>query len=213
MAHANEVTQIAKCATVVGMETSRPKGIKINEFCEFVVRYLAVYGENGLTAALISRQMGVSRSWIYKYFGPKKSDWLGMAAENVAHFISDAGEFSPGVTPQAAMKEWKRTAGRLLQAFEERPWIGLVYFRFMGNAEHTVGRAIQRAEDGFLAKSARNFQTVWKMKPAHAKSYALAFAYYRMVMAHAWAQKGPARHGFSRAAWIEMMVPRPDLET
>jgi len=194
------------------MEFVGEKELKIGKFYNFVLRYLALHGEEKLTASVIARGIGVSRPWIYKYFGSEKRGWLKIAAEGVGQLLTTDAEFPQGTSHDEANEFWKKNAKRLLKIFEDRPWIGRMYFRYMGRSDHPIGQAIQRLEDAFLEKSSRNFSKVWSLKPRQARTAAVAFAYYRMVMAHVWVEKGPEQLRCSREVWVKLMVPKPQLE-
>lgn len=194
------------------MVDPREKDEKILQFCDFIIRFIASQGEERLTAAVVSRGIGVSRAWIYKYFGSKKSDWLRVAAEGVGEMLALESYISTVHDKSAAMASWKESAERFLSLIEKKPWIGMIYFRYMGKANHPIGKAIQKVESRYLERSYQNFAVVWNLKPAAAKKAALAFLYYRMMMAHAWVEKGPQRHQFSRDEWLQMLMPRPILQ-
>lgn len=182
---------------------------KITEFCEFVIRYVAIHGEERLTAALISRHVGVSRSWIYKYFGARKESWLEFAAEQIGRLVTVDSSVPDTDDLDKAIEVWKAGARRLLGLFEERPWIGHMYFRYMGKPDHPIGKIIERLETPFVQKSSQCFISIWKIDSLSARKAALAFAYYRMTMAHAWVENGPKRYSLSKEDWVEMLVPTP----
>jgi hypothetical protein len=186
---------------------SRSKSDKFEEFYDLILRMSESKSPHQLSASFVSLQLGVSRGWIYKYFGTSRESWIEAATLAVGKLIAKIGKPPLAAkTKAAAIEEWRRDSEDLLKDLETRPWVTLIYFRYTGKTDHPLGKVIGEIESMYVTNTAANLERLFGYDQTSARAVALSFAARRMALALLWINGTAAQYGISRGQWLTQMV-------
>jgi AcrR family transcriptional regulator len=153
-------------------------------------------GASKVSVSAVARRAGVSRPWIYKYFGPDPDALVAHATTLYARQFSDLGRSRAAPDPaswRANIAEGTRDGLRDAVA---APWCVTLYFRHR-HAPDAVGAAIREVEAAYVDRFLAELPPVLRRDPAAARRFVEVFTSGRLGAFHRWLD--PA----VRAAWTE----------
>ena len=131
------------------------KEARFHAVSEAVVRSLLRGGPDDLRYATIARNAGVSRAWLYKYFGKDTSELLHFAARLFGEAFVDLDRPIEADDAEAWREEVVANTLRGFADVEAHPWTMQLYFRYRHD-RGVLGQSLrdlrQRHRDKFVAE-------------------------------------------------------------
>lgn len=125
-----------------------------------VVEILLHRRPEDISVSAVARRAGVSRSWIYKYFGKDINALLAYTVQEFGTAFVELDESEPQFDVVQDWRAWVRErTQKALDDVEAAPWVMVLYFRHRHN-QGQIGQGIREVErlhtDKFMASIPRN---------------------------------------------------------
>lgn len=180
------VTHLVPSAQLALPSPDDPKGARFLAVADAVVRQLLVRGPNELRYSEVARSAGVSRAWLYKYFGADH-------AALVDYVVRLFGEAFGGMQPRPASDDvpgWRAAmvAGVRdgLRDVAAAPWLMKIYGRYRYDSG-PLGVQLRDLQRRFVEKGTEELPAVLAQDRRAAQRMIEAFTDARLGMYMRWA--------------------------
>jgi len=171
------------------------KEARFGRVAEAVVGQLLRAGPSDLQYAAVARRAGVSRPWLYKYFGPDKESLVAFTARLFGEAFARLESFPKGATVEEFRKHLISGTRRGLADALTAPWCVEFYFRYQ-HAPHVLGEAVRSVEAAHIRDFVDALPAALRRDRAAAERFATVFTITRMGVYHRWLDPGfRAQHG------------------
>jgi len=161
------------------------KEARFERVAEAVVGQLLRGPPSDLQYAAIARRAGVSRPWLYKYFGPDKEGLVAFTARLFGEAFARLEAFPPSPTVEAFREHLASGTRRGLADALTAPWCVEIYFRYH-HAQHVLGQAVRDVEATHVAAFADALPPTLRRDRAAALRFAEVFTATRMAVYFRW---------------------------
>jgi AcrR family transcriptional regulator len=167
------------------MADSADKSDKMARLAEATLRLVAQFGDKGMGFSRLARAAGVSRAWIYKYWGTRE-ELIAFATDHFGAAFTMQGNARP---PAASAKEWldgvTTDFAQLLERTRAHPLVLALYFRFRGS-QTPIGKRIARVEAIQADREIAELRRLYGLSRADGARMAEIIGSIRMGLAHSW---------------------------
>lgn len=171
------------------------KEVRFGRVAEAVVGQLLRGTPSDLRYAAVARRAGVSRPWLYKYFGPDKEGLVAFTARLFGDAFARLEAFPPGATVEAFRDHLEAGTRRGLTDSLAAPWCVEMYFRYR-HAPHVLGQAVRDVEAAHVDAFVDALPASLRRDRSAAIRFAEVFTPTRMAVYHRWLDpEFRARHG------------------
>ena len=167
---------------------SEPEGSKEQRFRDVAEAVAALVSQGGpakVTVSAVARRAGVSRPWIYKYFGQEPSALLTHAAKVYAEAFSDLGRSRRAADVPSWRSLLVETTRDGLRDAVVAPWCVQLYFRHR-HAPDAVGETIRSVESNYVAQFLDEMPLGLRRDKAAARRFVEVFTAARLGVFHRW---------------------------
>lgn len=161
------------------------KAEKMQQVAEGTMKVLSVQGLSGITFSSVAKASGVSRAWLYKYFGASDQALLDFMTETFAVTWAKTEMISHASNRNLWVKETMAGYSQFLDAAVEFPWAMEVYFRYRGTG-NLLGQKIKSLEDHYIRTQAESVRIGTSLIPAQARLVSEVLLGVRLGLAHRW---------------------------
>ena len=161
------------------------KAEKMQKVAEGTMKVLSTQGHSGITFSNVAKASGVSRPWLYKYFGCSDQALLDFMTETFATSWGKTEMVSNARTPRRWVRETMDGYSAFLDAAVESPWVMTLYFRHRGT-QTSLGLKIKSLEDHYIQAQADSVQAATGFPAAQAKLVSEVLLGVRLGLAHRW---------------------------
>ncbi|MGE0616121.1 MAG: TetR/AcrR family transcriptional regulator [Bacteriovoracia bacterium] len=165
------------------------KSEKMIHVAQCTLSIIQVHGTEGVNHSRLARSAGVSRAWLYKYFGSSREALIEFAIDYFGKLFAEM-EHERGLR---GAREWvaetKQGLDRMLRDTARYPWLIPIYFRYKGTSS-PMGRCIARLEKLYFEKHSRELMSVFKSDREKAYLLSQVLTSFRMGLAQAWQTGG-----------------------
>lgn len=158
---------------------SDDKSDKFEKVQRAALRILAKKGLAGFNHSELARLSGVSRSWIYKYFGQNKDEALDIVVDHYSKqlvYLRSPRSFTDVDSYKKAVKD---DTSRFFQLSKEYPEIVQVIFMFYFS-DHKLGRRIRKDHAEHIEKLSDEFINYLKIPQKDALDLAWVMSSMRL---------------------------------
>ena len=161
----------------------KSKEAKIQIVAASALKQMVEHGPTSVTVSSLSRISGVSRPWIYEYYGKSKIEILEATAKHWGAFFSRAGKYENPTSVDELKKRIIEGNNFVLGVAVENPFIIKSYFKFRGQQgllSDVIDQYYLQTYDYYY----RAFKKVMKFNDERAYSTAHLLLITRMGCAH-----------------------------
>lgn len=162
---------------------TKSKDAKIQAVATSALKLMVEHSPSNVTVSSLSRMSGVSRAWIYEYYGKSKNEILETTAKHWGIFFSRAGKFENPVSANELKNRIVEGNNFVLAIALENPTIIKSYFKFRGQQE-LLSDVINQYYNQTFHYYYSAFKTVMKFTDERALSAAQLLLITRMGCAH-----------------------------
>lgn len=164
---------------------SSAKEARFQAVASAVVALTGEEGVDGVQYAAVARRAGVSRAWLYKYFGGDRQALVAFAARTVG----DAFAEHHVVRGEDDLDSWRdgivTSTRRGLDDAADQPTMVLLWFRYR-HASGVAGDAVREVERRHVGKFVDDMPEALRQDRAAAQRFAALFASARLGAYHLW---------------------------
>lgn len=150
-----------------------------------VIELVGERGAEGLQYAEVAGRAGVSRAWLYKYFGRDRDTLVAFAARTLGDAFIEHDQDRSGL----ASHEWRDViASATRQGLEDAvqaPILVVLWFRYR-HADGVAGEAVRDVVRRHVEKFVDDMPSELRRDRARARRFAEVFASARMGAFHLW---------------------------
>jgi AcrR family transcriptional regulator len=166
-------------------DTDSSKEERFHKVAEVVATLVLRSGRDGLKVATVARRSGVSRAWIYKYFGPDPAALVAFAIRLYGEAFSDLASSRSADN----VAEWREIVAQAthkgLRDALAAPWCIQVYFRYRHSPDE-IGEAIRDLETRYIERSLEELPSRLRADRARAQRFVEFFTGTRLGAFHRW---------------------------
>ena len=160
------------------------KSQKFESVAQAIITLLNQQGINAVSHSKVSRLAKVSRAWLYKYIGGKKSDLVDYATDHFGKiFLSIGGDASKSQTEAQLLEHAVSSSWVLLSTFAEYPEIIILYHKHLGQ-KTPIGKKIAELEEYQLQDMSRALMKIYKRTKKQARAIAEVMMAIRMGVSY-----------------------------
>lgn len=166
-------------------ETDGTKEERFHKVAAVVASLVLRSGKDGLRVSTVARRSGVSRAWIYKYFGSDPSALLDFAIRLYGEAFSDLG----AKRTSQDVAEWRAIIAEAtrkgLRDTLVAPWCVQVYLRHRHSADE-IGAAIRELEERHVERFLQDMPARLRQDRGAARRFVEFFTGTRLGIFHRW---------------------------
>jgi AcrR family transcriptional regulator len=169
----------------VGLELELDKEGRFELVADAVVTILLDQGPEALRYARLSRESGVSRAWLYKYFGKDRSALLDFAARSLGGAFAELEVSRPTDSTRAWRSSIRSGTEQALDDALATPWVVNMWFRFRHD-DGPIGAAMREIESRHVSKFVAEMPRSFARRKAAAGRFARVFTATRFGAYFLW---------------------------
>lgn len=160
----------------------------MHESAKAIFAILLAKNVEDVSFSQVARRAHVSRPWLYKYIGSKKSDLINFAIEYLGKYVTEQ-DTSDVVHNRSEFRDHiAKGIKRMFVICEEYPFFVPVYFRYKGT-KTVPGESIKKIEQAYINRQVETILRLYDMDKSTAHITAEMLTSFRMVLAFNW-QRG-----------------------
>lgn len=187
-------------------EADGRKEERFQQVASVVAAIVLKQGKDGLKFATIARRSGVSRAWLYKYFGADPGALTTFAIRLYGEAFADLGMNRVAST----IPEWRAIVAEAtrkgLRDSLAAPWCVQVYFRHRHTPDE-IGASIRDLEDRFVERFVDEMPEPLRRDRASAVRFVEFFVGSRLGAFHRWLDPKVRERTSEDQALVELMRP------
>ncbi len=149
---------------------------------EAILKLIDQSGLDAVTHARVARAAKVSRPWLYKYVGNKRTDLIRFAVDIFGNMITGIERIPAGPDVASFRKTLAAANVNLMNDAAKFPWVISLYFRF-GGSQNLMGERIRDIEGSFLKRLSGRIHEVFGYPPEECARISRALTSMRMSLA------------------------------
>lgn len=166
-------------------EAEGSKERRFDGVAEAVAALIAQGGPARVTVSAVARRAGVSRPWIYKYFGQDPAALVTHAARLYAEAFSDLGRSRVAADVPAWRALLAEATRDGLRDAVKAPWCVQLYFRHR-HAPDAVGQTIRDVEQAYVQRFLDEMPAELRVDAFAARRFVEVFTAARLGVFHRW---------------------------
>lgn len=166
-------------------EAEGSKERRFDDVAEAVAALIAQGGPARVTVSAVARRAGVSRPWIYKYFGQDPAALVAHAVRRYAEAFSDLGRSRAAADVPAWRAHLAEATRDGLRDAVKAPWCVQLYFRHR-HAPDVVGQTIRDVEQAYVERFLDEMPAGLCVDSSAARRFVEVFTAARLGVFHRW---------------------------
>ena len=144
-----------------------------------VLGILQNHGEDHVSHTRVSRDSGISRSWLYKYVGNSRESLLNLSIDYFGKLFTDHGPAQTELGREQWMKVIVERFERMLELTMRFPGVPRIYFRYRGRPG-AVGRWLEETASQIRNREAAELRTIFGLPKVEAERVSETLSALRM---------------------------------